>query len=89
VSEEALRQFTLENLLYNANQRLSSFGVQVSANDEVILDEAQGRREVTLSLSEEMTTFEFQNPREVFVAINALLRGRAVRFLELETWSGG
>ena len=82
-------KFTLENLLYNANQRLSSFGVQVSANDEVILDEAQGRREVTLSLSEEMTTFEFQTPREVFVAINALLRGRAVRFLELETWSGG
>ncbi len=82
-------KFTLADLLYNANQRLSSFGVQVSANDEVILDETQGRREVTLSLSEEMTTFEFQTPREVFAAINALLRERAVRFLELETWSNG
>ncbi|HLE45737.1 MAG TPA: hypothetical protein VI915_01950 [Thermoplasmata archaeon] len=82
-------RFTLADLLYNANQRLSSFGVQVSANDEVIVDEGQGRHEVTLSLSEEMTTFEFQTPRDVFAAINALVRDRGVRFLELETWSNG
>lgn len=82
-------KFTLADLLYRSNQRLSSFGIQVSATDEVIVDEAQGRREVTLSLQEDMTTFQFQTPREVFVAINALVKERGVRFLELETWSGG
>ncbi len=82
-------KFTLADLLYRSNQRLSSFGIQVSATDEVIVDEAQGRREVTLSLQEDMTTFQFQTPREVFAAINALVKDRGVRFLELETWSGG
>src|SRR2546425_6641338 len=43
-------KFDLADLLYNANQRLSSFGLHLDAGDEVSVDETQGIREATFTL---------------------------------------
>jgi len=80
-------KFDLAELLYSANQRLSSFGIQVSASDEVSVDDGQGLREATFTLGDSQTILQFQTPREVFNEINAMIRDRGVRFIELETWS--
>ena len=80
-------KFELAGLLYSANQRLSSFGIQVDAADEVSVDEAQGLREATFTLGDSQTILQFQTPREVFNEMNAMIRDRGVRFVELETWS--
>ncbi len=80
-------KFDLADLLYSANQRLSSFGIQVNAADEVSVDDAQGLREATFTLGDAQTILQFQIPREVFNEINAMIRDRGVRFIELETWS--
>ena len=82
-------KFDLAGLLYSANQRLSSFGIQVNAADEVSIDNAQGLREATFTLGEARTILQFQTPREVFNEINSMVRDRGVRFIELETWSDG
>ncbi len=82
-------KFDLADLLYSANQRLSSFGTQVSAADEVSVDDAQGLREATFTLGDSQTSLQFQTPREVFNEINSMVRDRGVRFIELETWSEG
>jgi hypothetical protein len=80
-------KFDLADVLYSANQRLSSFGMQVNAADEVSVDDAQGLREATFTLGDAQTILQFQTPREVFSEINAMIRDRGVRFIELETWS--
>jgi len=80
-------KFDLGGLLYEANQRLSSFGMQVSATDEISVDEAQGLREATFTLGNEKVVLHFHNPREVFNEINTMIRDRGLRFIELETWS--
>jgi len=80
-------KFDLADLLYSANQRLSSFGIQVNAADEVSVDDAQGLREATFTLGDAQTILQFQTPREVFSEINTMIRDRGVRFIELETWS--
>lgn len=80
-------QFTLDELLYAANQRLSSFGIQVSATNETRVKETQGLREATFALGDQKSVLQFQTPREVFSEINAMVKDRGVRFLELETWS--
>ncbi len=82
-------KFSLKDLLYSANQRLSSFGIQVNTGDEVFVDEGQGLREATLTLGEQTATLEFQTPRTVFHRVNEMIRDRGVQFLELETWSDG
>ena len=82
-------KFDLAGLLYSANQRLSSFGIQVSASDEVSVDDGQGLREATFTLGDSQTILQFQTPREVFNEINTMIRDRGVRFIELETWSDG
>jgi hypothetical protein len=80
-------KFDLADLLYNANQRLSSFGIQVDATDEVSVDGAQGLREATFTLGDRQTVLRFRNPREVFNEVNGMIRDRGVRFIELETWA--
>ena len=80
-------KFDLPHLLYSANQRLSSFGIQVNAADEVSVDETQGLREATFTLGDSQTVLQFQTPREVFNEINTMIRDRGLRFIELETWS--
>jgi hypothetical protein len=80
-------KFDLAELLYSANQRLSSFGIQMSATDEVSVDDGQGLREATFTLGDSQTILQFQTPREVFNEINSMVRDRGVRFIELETWS--
>jgi len=80
-------KFDLAHLLYSANQRLSSFGIQVNATEEVSVDDAQGLREATFTFGDSQTVLQFQTPREVFNEINAMVRDRGVRFIELETWS--
>ena len=80
-------KFDLADLLYQANQRLSSFGMQVSAKDEISVDEAQGLREATFSLGDQKVVLHFHNPREVFNELNTMIRDRGLRFIELETWS--
>ncbi len=82
-------QFTLDDLLYNANQRLSGFGVQVGVSDERLVDGASGMREAALTLQEQQTVLQFQTPREVLNEINAMIQDRGARFIELETWSDG
>ena len=82
-------KFSLKDLLYSANQRLSSFGIQVSAGDEVSVDQGAGLREATLTLGDESSVVEFQTPRTVFNQINAMIRDRGVQLIELETWSDG
>jgi hypothetical protein len=59
----------------------------VNASDEVSVDDAQGLREATFTLGDAQTILQFQTPREVFSEINAMIRDRGVRFIELETWS--
>jgi len=80
-------EFTLVDLLYNANQRLSSFGLQVNSSEEVRVNDAEGTREATVSLGERATVIQFRTPREVFNEINDFLAENDVRFLQLETWS--
>jgi hypothetical protein len=79
--------FTLNELLHSANQRLSSFGIQVNAADERVVDEGSGVREATLTLQEQQAVVEFQTPREVLAQVGEMIQDRGVRFLELETWS--
>lgn len=80
-------QFTLMDLLYNANQRLSSFGLQVNSSEEVRVNDAEGTREATVSLGDRATVIQYRTPREVFNEINDFLAENDVRFLQLETWS--
>ena len=80
-------QFTLDDLLYNANQRLSGFGVQVSATNEMSVRETEGLREATFALGDHKAVVQFRTPRDIFNEINAMMKDRGVRFLELETWS--
>lgn len=81
-------RFDLADLLYAANQRLSSFGLTIIASDEVWVDQPTGVREATLTLGEEVAVeIRFRTPRDVFVGINELLSDRDLAFLELETWA--
>ena len=82
-------EFALDDLLYNANQRLSGFGVQVGVSDEKLVDRASGMREATFTLQEQQTVLQFQTPREVLNEVNAMIEDRGARFIELETWSDG
>ena len=82
-------KFALAELLYSANQRLSSFGMQVNATDEVSLDDGEGLLESTLTIGDQTSVLQFHTPREVFNEINRMIKDRGVRFIELETWSDG
>ena len=80
-------KFTLDELLENANQRLSSFGMQVVATNERVVDASAGMREATFALQEQEIRVRFGTPREVFNELNGMIQERGARFLELETWT--
>ncbi len=80
-------QFALEDVLADANQRLSSFGMQIIGSNERVKDAAAGLREATFTLQEQEVTVKFGTPREVFNEMNSMIQERGVRFLELETWT--
>ncbi len=80
-------RFTLDELLKEANQRLSSFGMAVVASSERVVDREAGMREATFTLQEQETVLRFGTPRDVLGGMNAMIQERGVRFLELETWT--